>query len=240
MGGEYGDGTNGGVRRGMRALQDPMASISLERIRAKSRISIPVPLEMFTHPPPPPPYYQSQLRPNRKSGDIRPPVGMHTDGVSLTNVMGAFSSQQLQDVSDWQSPNVFYRAAMDGNPAWSHSQTEEDVSHSQTLFSQTGNLYSQEQMLESQMELLDLSENTSNAFQLLWMAIPLGHTLKPKKMYLILRRYSAKLEIFTVRCVCLSVDVNLAEQMLESQMELLDLSENTSNALHMSASSQNF
>ncbi|VDM44951.1 unnamed protein product [Toxocara canis] len=61
----YGDGTNGGVRRGMRALQDPMASISLERIRAKSRISIPVPLEMFTHPPPPPPYYQSQLRPNR-------------------------------------------------------------------------------------------------------------------------------------------------------------------------------
>lgn len=46
------DRNRNGIRNDVRALQDPLATISLEKLRAQSGINIPVPIQMFMQPPP--------------------------------------------------------------------------------------------------------------------------------------------------------------------------------------------
>ncbi|VDM24474.1 unnamed protein product [Toxocara canis] len=174
------DRSRNGIRQDVRALQDPMAVISLDKLRAQSGINIPVPIQMFMQPPPTSNthYYQPNLpHHNSEPRNVWPPVaggpaigsgGEHMDS------MNAFNSQPSQDPFYTHAANAFSQGLSQDNVVWSQSQTQRGASQSQVFLSQADTAYSQvhlfslyfDHLLESQMEALILSQETTPAFHM--------------------------------------------------------------------------
>uniref|UniRef100_A0A915AFQ8 DNA helicase n=1 Tax=Parascaris univalens TaxID=6257 RepID=A0A915AFQ8_PARUN len=171
------DRSRNGIRNDVRALQDPLATISLEKLRAQSGINIPVPIQMFMQPPPTSNTHYYQPHPPHRSSDAEPRnmwpqvtggAGV-VSGREHMDALTAFNSQPSQDPFYPHVSNTFSQGLSQDNVVWSQSQTQRGASQSQVFLSQADNVYNQDHMLESQMEALILSQDTAAMFH---MGIP--------------------------------------------------------------------
>ncbi|VDK45025.1 unnamed protein product [Anisakis simplex] len=168
------DRNRNGMRTDVRTLQDPMATISLDKLRSQSGINIPVPIQMFMQPPPTTNthYYQPHHREILNALNIEhqqqqqqqphvtaarnnvwpSPAGADTSGVSVgldATTMNAFNSQSTQDPFFTGVTNSSSQALSQDAINWSQSQTQRGASQSQSFLSQADNSFNQVAILFS-------------------------------------------------------------------------------------------